>query len=151
MRKTLALALTFCLSGWPVLAQDVPAADVPTGPITRTLRLEMAKLDDARVEAAQGAYRPNGMSPAYFWTAIGLWSAGGINLLSALVLDDDDRICDDLDLDCGEFSTALVVAGAGMIAAGAIVWHIGKRKAASASPSIVASPGRVAIRGTVSF
>jgi hypothetical protein len=151
MRRTLALALTFSLSGWPALAQDLKLDDLRTGPLTRSIRLEMAKLADAQAQPANDAYRPGGMSPAYFWTAIGLMGVGGANLLSGLVLSDDDGICDDLDIECDSISTALTVVGASMVGAGAVVYVLGKRKAAAASPSIVAGPGKVVIRSRVSF
>jgi hypothetical protein len=160
MRRILTAALIFCLSGLPVLGQEIQT-DVTSkpGPITTALRVEMARLASAQAAqpAQNDAYRPGGMSPAYFWTAIGLMGVGGANLLGGLVLANDDDICDDAedildtDLDCGGIGTTATIIGASMVGAGAVVYMLGKKKAASASPSVVFGPGKVAVRSRVSF
>lgn len=157
MRNVLVGALVLSLSGSPALAQSLH--DRPA-PITHTLR-ESALVEGAKFAAAQAeqeeAYRPGGMSPAYFWTSVGLMIGGaGFLGTGALVADSDSDACDeieeDTDVDCEDIGTVMMVSGAGLVGAGVLVWILGKNKAkAAGNPQIVATPRGVTFRGRIEF
>ena len=157
MRNVLVGALVLSLSGSPALAQSLH--DRPA-PIAKTLR-ESAIVEGAKFAAAQAAqdeeYRPAGMTPAYFWTSVGLM-IGGAGLLGtgALVGNSDSDACDEIeeetDVDCEDIGTLMMVSGAGVLGAGVLVWFLGKNKAkAAGNPQIVPTPRGVAVRGRFEF
>ena len=154
MRRVLVLALAFSLSGSPALAQSLQTAPPKVAPSLQDLgRAEVAKLAAAQA----GAYRPGGMSPAYFWTSIGLMAAGGLWLVSGAAANNGFEFCDeveddlDLDLDCG-IGTGVMVVGAGMVGAGALVYFLGRNKArAAGNPQIVFTPKGFAVRSRFGF
>jgi hypothetical protein len=97
------------------------------------------------------------MHPGYFWTAIGLWSAGGLYLLTGALLNSEDDFCDDaslrrlgVDYDCGGVGTAVIVLGSGLVGGGTVLWILGKNKA-SAAPQIVTTPGGIGVRSRIGF
>ena len=154
MRRLLVLALVFSLSGSPALAQSLQTAPPKAAPSM----LDLGRAEVAKLAAAQaGAYRPGGMSPAYFWTSIGLMAGGGLYLLTGAALKDESSLCDeveddlDLDLDCG-IGTGVMVVGAGMLGAGALVYFLGRNKArAAGNPQIVFTPKGFAVRSRFGF
>ena len=153
MRRILTVVLVCSLSGVSTFA-PVVRRDAPRGAssLLASAHVETMKLVEA--QAQQDAYRPAGMSPAYFWTGIGLMAAGGLNMLAAVALNESDEVddvCDDLDLDCSDISTAMFIVGAGMVGAGGYVYYLGRRKANSSSPQIVATPRRVTIQQRIGF
>jgi hypothetical protein len=158
VRNILVGALVLSLSGSPALAQSLH--DRPA-PIAQTLR-ESALVEGAKFAAAQAAqaeepYRPGGMSPAYFWTSVGLMIGGaGFLTTGALVRNSDSDTCDDIaadsNVDCEDIGTGMMIVGGGLVGSGLLVWVIGKNKAkAVGNPQIVATPRGVALRGRIQF
>jgi hypothetical protein len=91
------------------------------------------------------------MSPAYFWTSIGLLSAGGTYLVTGALVQ-NDSVCSELDIDCDDLSVGLVVLGAALVASGGIVWYAGKRKArAVTNPELQLTPHGVTVRNRIRF
>jgi hypothetical protein len=150
-------ALVLSLSGSPALAQSLH--DRPA-PIAQTLR-ESARVEGAKFAAARAAqaeeYRPGGMSPAYFWTSVGLMIGGaGFLGTGALVRNSDSDVCDDIaadsDVDCEDIGTAMMVVGGGLVGSGLLIWVLGKNKAkAGGNPQIVTTPRGVALHGRIEF
>jgi hypothetical protein len=158
MRTVLAIALAFALSVVPTFAQSPQSGSTQVDvkfaqSIERATRVEAARAVHAASQPAQDdAYRPGGMSPAYFWTGVGLMAAGGSTLVTgALIGSTDSGVCADLDVDCSTLSKGMIAIGAGMIAAGGVVYVIGKNKARQSSPQIVAGPSLVLVRTRVTF
>jgi hypothetical protein len=158
MRTVLAIALVISPSAVPAFAQSPGSGSTQVHvnfaqSIERATRVETARAAQAASQPAQDdAYRPGGMSPAYFWTGVGLMAAGGSTLVTgALIGSTDSGVCADLDVDCSALSKGMIAVGAGMIAAGGIVYVIGKNKARQSSPQIVAGPGLVLVRTCVTF
>jgi len=152
MQKAVAAALVLSLSGSAAFAQP-KAGDSPNAhPLSTSLRVEAARLALAQsAQTQQGAYRPAGMSPAYFWTSIGLLSAGGTYLVGAAVVQ-NDSVCSELDISCDDLSVGLVVLGAALVASGGIVWYAGKRKArAVTNPELLLTPHGVTVRNRIRF
>jgi len=153
MRRLLTLAVALAFFASPSFAQGERTEIRGISPsIADAARLEVAKLGDAAAAQAAQDYRPGGMAPAHFWTAIGLMSAGGLTLVGAAVTNEAYDVCDQFDIDCGGgVSKAMAAVGAGLIGAGGVVWFIGRSKARASSPQIVAMPRGVALRGRVGF
>jgi hypothetical protein len=152
MQKVAAAVLVLSLSDSAAFAQSM-AGDPPNAhPLLTSLRVEAARLALAQsAQAQQGAYRPGGMSPAYFWTSIGLLSAGGTYLVTGALVQ-NDSVCSELDIDCDDLSVGLVVLGAALVASGGIVWYAGKRKArAVTNPELQLTPHGVTVRNRIRF
>jgi hypothetical protein len=154
-------ALVFSLSGSSAFAQSVArTADSRSVPMAQSRSfLDQANAAASRLVGSSAErqtaddYRPAGMSPSYFWTAIGLLGAGGAYLVSgAMAAGVDHDLCGIYDLDCGGADKTLVTLGAGLAGSGALVWMLGKKKAqAAGNPQIVTMPRGFAVRSRVSF
>ncbi len=148
MKQILVSALVFALSGSPAFAQSLaPAA-------SQSLR-ESARAEAIKFAANQSGqndeYMPGGMKPGYFWTSIGLMSAGGAVAAGAAI---GNAYC--ASLDCGGeyegMATNVALFGAGLAGAGVVVWLIGKHKArAAGNPQIVLPPKGIGFRSQISF
>jgi hypothetical protein len=97
------------------------------------------------------------MSPAYFWTSVGLMIGGaGFLGTGALVSNSDSDVCDEIeaesDVNCEDIGTGMMVVGAGLVGTGLLIWVLGKNKAkAAGNPQIFATPGGVGFRGRIEF
>jgi hypothetical protein len=132
MHRVLVLFLVFSLSGSPLIAQSLQ-----TVPATRATPLQdAARAEAARLVAAQASddYRPAGMHPAFFWTAIGLWSVGGLYIVGGAAADVD----------------AAVTFGSILAGGGVALYVIGKSRG-GASPQIVTTPRGIAVRSRIGF
>lgn len=173
MRTLMALALVFSLSGAPALAQTAqhtsPAAGQSLHELSPALKhslfsggpvLAQPLQDSARLAvmnlAAQD-YMPGGMHPGFFWSAIGLWSAGAVYLVAGLLLDNiEDDFCSGGSYSYCEVKTnktIVYVVGGALIGTGVALWIVGKSKAAAlGNAQIVVTPnGGIGIRGKYTF
>lgn len=148
MRQLLVSVLAISLSGSPALAQSLRGAPAAT-PLQDSARMEAFKAA-VSAQASSDDYRPGGMRPGYFWTAIALMASGGGAFASAALVNTTCDSFGNLDIDCGGFSKAYAITGAGLIATGLVVFMLGKKDAA-ARPQISWTPHGVAVRKTFKF
>lgn len=85
------------------------------------------------------------MSPGYFWTGIGLMSAGGLYMVTGAAVSSDSTFEDGV-------GTSVLVFGAALAGSGVAVYLLGKRKArAAGNPQVVALRRGVLVRSQFSF
>lgn len=150
MRHLLVSVLAISLSGSPALAQSLRGAPAAT-PLQDSARVEAFKV--AFAESAQGSsddYRPGGMKPGYFWGGIGLMASGAAWLTSGALVSTTCSSIGGIEIDCGGVSKVYIVGGAALLAAGAVVFMMGK-KDAKANPEISWTPHGIAVRNTFKF
>ncbi len=157
MRQLLTVALVFSLSGFASLAQAAPASEsapalnastvVSPHPLEDSAHAAMAGV---AMQQASGDYMPGGMKPGYFWTSIGMVSAGGLYLLTGAALGAE---CSSYDVDCGGMGTRVALFGGALIGGGVYIWMLGKKKAANPSLTFapILKPHGVALRSTYHF
>jgi hypothetical protein len=152
VRQLLVSVLAISLSGAPVLAQSLQGGASPATatPLQESARVEASKFA-AALSAQSDDYRPGGMKPGYFWGGIGLMIAGAAWMTAAaLVSTTCASIAGFDDVDCGGVSKGSIVAGAGLLAAGGVVFMMGKKEA-RANPQISWTPHGVAVRTQFTF
>ena len=150
MRQVLVSVLAISLSGSPALAQSLRGAPAAT-PLQDSARREAFKAAvSASAQASSDDYRPGGMRPGYFWTAIALMASGGGAFASAALVSTTCDSFSGIELDCGGFSKAYAITGAGLVGTGLVVFMLGK-KDAKARPQISWTPHGVAVRHTFKF
>jgi hypothetical protein len=149
--------MVFFLSGSATFAQSALDTSTAQSQSLRTTSPVSARpiQDSARravasfVATDSGEYMPAGMKPRYFWTSIGLISAGGVYLLAAGVAHGE---CSGANVDCSGITGPVAILGAGLVGGGILLYVLGKKNAAAAGhPSIMFTPQGAALRSTYKF